>query len=136
MTSKVFLFQNLYWQYCSDVKHKNGIWTGWVENGYWFLYFDENTNIFKACFDARSVNDPVTIWNGAELVWACDPDLINIKKSDYNGVIQDAETRYKNGEPANYESAVKQVAKQVDKEYELYLKLREKYDPYENDIAF
>lgn len=129
MTSKVFLFGNYSWLYCTNVKYKNSIWTGWVENGAWFLHFDENTNISKACYDAKSVNDPVTTSNDIKLVWACD---INEKLRGYNEIIEDAKIRYENGEPSNLLLVDKK--KPVDKEYELYLKLRDKYKP--DDIAF
>lgn len=132
MTYKVFLFGNYSWLYCSNVKHKNGIWTGWVENGAWFLHFDENTSISKACYDAKSVNNPVITCDDAKLVWACNANLKNIGRLNYNGMIHDAETRYKNGEPANYEIE----PEKVDNEYQMYLKLKAKYEDEDDDIAF
>jgi len=98
VASKVFLFNKNHWLYCSDVTHNNGIWTGWVQNGAWYLHFNENNNIFKACKDARSTKNPVTMIESI-LTWACDPFKTLF---DYNSVIADAEERYKAGEEANY----------------------------------
>lgn len=134
MTSKVFLFDEYGWLYCSDVSYdKDDTWHGWVVNGDWYLMYDTKLKGLFAFKDKSYAGSLVAeTKTKAELTWVCDPDLKNIGRLNYNAIIQDAEERYKNGEPANYTIAVKEV----DKEYELYLKLREKYDPYEDDIPF
>lgn len=109
MAYKVFLFDKHSWLYCSDVKHKNGIWTGWVENGAWYLHFDENTGILKAC-QGRNISNPVTE-SKAKLTWACDKIGF-----DYNSVIENARERYKEGEEANF--AIAPPKKRVKEDYE------------------
>lgn len=32
MASKVFLFENDHWLYCSDVTEEDGVYNGWVVN--------------------------------------------------------------------------------------------------------
>lgn len=99
VVSKVFLFDKHSWLYCSDVTHKNGIWTGWVENGAWFLHFDENTNTLQA-YNGRGEKNigwkPVTE-SKVTLTWACDKIGF-----DYNSVIENARKRYETGEEANF----------------------------------
>ena len=113
VASKVFLFDEHSWLYCSDVAHKDGIWTGWVENGAWFLHFDENTSTLQA-YNGRGEKNigwkPVTE-SKAKLVWACDKNGIG-----YNSVIADAEERYKAGEEANYKLTEKK--KLVKEDYD------------------
>jgi hypothetical protein len=109
VASKVFLFGVQSWLYCSDVKHKNGIWTGWVENGQWYLHFNEIDDILKVCYNWREVKKPVTE-RKATLTWACDPVGFG-----YNSVIADAEERYKAGEKANYKLTEKK--KRVKEDY-------------------
>lgn len=74
------------------------------------------------------------------MVWACDP---NTESHEYNQVIQNARERYAAGEPANFdigsdkdfELYQKLKAKyENDDEYDLYLELREKYD--DDEIPF
>ena len=113
VASKVFLFDKHSWLYCSDVTHKNGIWTGWVENGAWYLHFDENTSTLQAYNDRGEKNigwKPVTEIK-TKLVWACDPVGFG-----YNSVIKDADERYKSGEEANYKLTNKK--KRVKEDYE------------------
>jgi len=110
MASKVFLFDRDSWLYCSDVSHKDGIWTGWVENGAWFLHFDENTGVFKACNGRGSLNTPVTERN-SELTWACDKTGFH-----YNDVIENARKRYEAGEDANF--VIAPPKKLVKEDYE------------------
>lgn len=113
VVSKVFLFGEHSWLYCSDVTHKNGIWTGWVENGAWYLHFDENTSTLQAYQGAGEKTNgwkPVTE-SKVKLTWACDPVGFG-----YNSVITDAETRYKAGEETNYKLSKKK--KQVKEDYE------------------
>lgn len=110
VASKVFLFDEQSWLYCSDVTHKNGVWTGWVENGAWFMHYDENTSILKACQNGRSIKNPVTE-RKAKLTWACDKNGIG-----YNSVIANAENRYKSGEEANYKLTNKK--KPVKEDYD------------------
>ena len=112
MATKVFLFGTNSWLYCYDLKHKNGIWTGWVRNGEWFLHFDENNNIIKACKDARSTKNPVTVIESV-LTWACDPFKSIF---DYNAVIEDARVRYEAGEESNL--VLSPPKKQVKEDYE------------------
>lgn len=138
MASKVFLFGDNNWLYCSDVSYNNGNWRGWVVNGNWHLMYDTKSKSLLACVDAAHANSLVAVTKArTELTWACDADLKNVGQYYYNEVIHDAQTRYKNGEPANYAIQPKEVQpKKVDEEYELYLKLRDKYDPFEDDIPF
>ncbi len=109
MASKVLLFDKHSWLYCSDVKHKDGVLTGWVENGAWYLHFDENTGILKACY-GRNISDPVTE-SKATLTWACDKIGF-----DYNSVIENARERYKAGEEANF--VIAPPKKRVKEDYE------------------
>jgi uncharacterized GH25 family protein len=95
MASKVFLFDDDHWLYCSDVNYQNGVWSGHVENGNWHLRFDENTGISEAC-----QSYPVTIVENTKMVWACDPFKAIF---NYNTVIEDAKKRYIAGEPANFQ---------------------------------
>ena len=113
MASKVFLFDNHSWLYCSVVTHKNGIWTGWVENGYWYLIFNEINGLFQACRSKRKedVLAPVTITT-SKLVWACDTK----HHRDYNVVIEDAKERHKSGEEANF--VIAPPKKRVKNEYD------------------
>lgn len=97
VSSKVFLFDEQSWLYCSNVTHKNGIWTGDVVNGSWYLHFDENTGILKAC-QGRNIKNPVTE-SKVKMTWACDKSE---EVFGYNAVIADAEDRYREGEEANY----------------------------------
>ena len=133
MVSKVFLFDEHNWLYCSEVRLKDGVYTGWVENGAWHLVYDTKSNILESyhgSVDHRYRRKPVTSWTG-ELTWMCYP-----QRSWYNAVIADAEERYKSGEEANYSlESVKKKTKE-DKDYELYLKLRERFDPEEDEVPF
>ena len=113
MASKVFLFDEQSWLYCSDVTHKNEIWTGWVENGAWFLHYDEKYEILKAYKDASEKRlgwKPVTE-SKVKLTWACDKS----KVFGYNYVIADAEERFKAGEESNYKLTKKK--KPVKEDY-------------------
>lgn len=112
MVSKVFLFDKQTWLYCSNVAYKDGVWTGWVENGAWYLHFNETTGILKVCIDRRSLKNPVTV-SKAKLTWACDPFK---SLFDYRSVIVDAEARYKVGEHANYKLTKKK--KSVKEDYD------------------
>jgi hypothetical protein len=113
VASKVFLFDENHWLYCSDVTYKNGIWTGWVENGAWYLHFDENSSILQA-YNGRGEKTngwkPVTE-SKTKLTWAGDPVGFG-----YNSVIEDARERYKSGEETNYILAKKK--KRVKETYE------------------
>ena len=113
MANKVFLFGEMTWLYCSDVTHKNGIWTGWVENGAWYLHFDEHTNTLQAynvCGEKNIGWKPVTE-SKAKLTWVCDKSRL----VGYNAVIEDAKERYKTGEEANY--SLPERKKPVKKDY-------------------
>jgi len=99
MVSKVFLFDEHNWLYCSEVRLKDGVYTGWVENGAWHLVYDTKTKIlesYRSAGDKRHSRKPVTSWTG-ELIWMCYPNRFG-----YNEVIADAEERYKSGEEADY----------------------------------
>jgi len=134
MTNKVFLFDNHNWLYCSAVSFKDGVWRGWVENGCWHLVYDTIDKSFKCYRDSaeeRNGWNPV-IQGTIELTWICDPI-----KGRYNTVIEDAKQRYENQEqPAaeigpdrDYELFLKLKAKyENDDEYDLYLELKERYD--------
>jgi hypothetical protein len=99
MTSKVFLFGEHGWLYCSDVRLKDGVYTGWVENGAWYLVHDTKTGLtesYRGAGEKRLRYKPVTSWTG-ELIWICYP-----QGTGYNEVIENAKERYKSGEEANY----------------------------------
>ena len=99
MVSKVFLFDGCKWLYCSDVILKDGVYSGWVENGAWHLVYDTKTKLlesYQSAGEKRLGYKPVTSWTG-ELTWMCYPHGFG-----YNKVITDAEQRYKAGEEANY----------------------------------
>ena len=144
MVSKVFLFGEHSWLYCSDVRLKDDVYTGWVENGAWHLVHDTKTGLlesYQGAGEKRNGYKPVTSWTG-ELTWMCYP-----KGTGYNEVIGDAKERYEAGEEANYslESIKKQQKEdkesirnreKEDKDYELYLKLRERFDPEKDEVAF
>lgn len=132
MVSKVFLFGEHSWLYCSDVRLKDGVYNGWVENGAWYLSYDTKTKLKESYRDAgekRNGYAPVTSWTG-ELTWMCYPKGIR-----YNEVIADAEERYKAGEEANYSLESIKKQQKEDNDYELYLKLRKRFDP-EDEVAF
>jgi hypothetical protein len=98
MVSKVLLFNEKYWLYCSDVRLKEGVYSGWVENGMWHLIYDTNTKLlecYRTAEEERLGWKPVTSWTG-ELTWMCYPEGFG-----YNKVIANAEERYKAGEEAN-----------------------------------
>jgi len=114
VASKVFLFDKVCWLYCSGVTHKNSIWQGWVENGHWYLHFDENSGVLKACMK-RNGKDPVTTTKGETLVWACEPEPTQVGFG-YNSVIEDAKERHEAGEEANYKLTDKK--KSVKEDYD------------------
>ena len=87
MASKVFLFENDHWLYCSDVTVEDGVYHGWVENGAWEMWATDTT--------VKSRQHT----HETKIVWACDPG----EGFDYNSVIVDAQERYAAGEPANYD---------------------------------
>lgn len=133
MVSKVFLFDEHSWLYCSDVRLKDGVYTGWVENGAWHLFHDTKTKAFECYRDAgekRNGYTPVTS-RPRELTWMCYP-----KGAGYNAVIEDAKERYEAGEEANYSLESIRKQQKEDKDYELYLKLRERFDPEKDEVAF
>jgi hypothetical protein len=135
MTSKVFLFDEHNWLYCSDVSFKDGVWRGWVVNGAWHLVYNTVDKSFKCYRDSaeeRNGWNPVT-QRTTVLTWICDP----VKGGNYNKVIADAEQRYKASEPAVVEIGVDKnfalyqklkTKYENDDEYDLYLELREKYE--------
>jgi hypothetical protein len=99
MTSKVFLFDSNCWLYCSDVTYHKGVWTGWVENGNWFMYFDQNTNVlesYESYKDKINGRTPVSS-SKVKLIWASDTIEFG-----YRSVILDAQERYLSGEEPNY----------------------------------
>lgn len=118
VVSKVFLFGEHGWLYCSDVRLKDGVYTGWVENGAWYLVHDTKTGLtesYQGAGERRLGYKPVTSWTG-ELTWMCYPQGIG-----YNEVITNAEERYKAGEEANYSlEPIKKV----------------KTDEYDDEVAF
>lgn len=137
MTSKVFLFDEDSWLYCSDVTFKDGIWRGWVENGAWHLVYNTVDKSLKAYNGPAERGEPVTESN-ATLTWMCDPQGLG-----YNEVIAIARVRYIAKESANFEIgpdknfALYQKLKakyENDDEYDLYLELREKYE--DDEIPF
>ncbi len=100
MASKVFLFDDDNWLYCSDVTVEDGVYHGWVENGAWHLMYDTNLEGWFACHSRAAADSLVAVTKGRKkLTWACDP---NTMCRDYNGVIENAKARYESGEPANY----------------------------------
>ncbi len=118
MVSKVFLFDKHNWLYCSDVRLKDGVYTGWVENGAWHLIYDTKTKLlesYRGAGEKRQGHKPATSWT-CELSWMCYPQDVG-----YNAVIADAEERYKAGEEANY--SLEPIKK-------------EKTDEYEDEVAF
>ncbi len=99
MASKVFLFDDNNWLYCSDVTVEDGVYHGWVENGAWHLMYDTKLEGWFACHSRKAADSLVAVTKGRKkLSWACDPG----KGFDYNSVITDAQERYAAGEPANY----------------------------------
>ena len=118
MVSKVFLFDEHSWLYCSDVRLEDGVYSGWVENGAWHLVYDTKTGrveSYQGAGERRLGYKPVTSWTG-ELTWMCYPKGIG-----YNEVIADAEERYKAGEEANY--SLESIKKT-------------KTDEYDDEVAF
>lgn len=134
MSSKVFLFDDNNWLYCSDVSFKDGVWRGWVVNGAWHLVYntvDESFKCYHDSADERADYLPINE-DTATLTWMCDP-----QGRDYNSVIADAAQRYRANESAVVEIGIdknfalyqKLKAKyENDDEYDLYLELREKYE--------
>jgi hypothetical protein len=95
MTSKVLLFETSQYLYCSDLKFKDDKYTGYVENGAWYLEYDISTSTLK-CF--RLNNDKIPILEiNTSLVWMNDPI-----KGDYNTVIENAKHQITDGEPSNW----------------------------------
>jgi hypothetical protein len=128
MTSKVFLFDNHNWLYCSGVSFKDGVWRGFVENGAWHWYYDSKTSEQRAYANEQSENrgqEPVTV-STTTLLWACDVPVSKSGRNDYNSVIARAEELYKSNEPSNFNIG-------PDKSFELYQKLKAKY---ENDDEY
>lgn len=118
MVSKVFLFDEHNWLYCSEVRLKDGVYDAWVENGAWHLVYDTRTKLLESYGGAgekRLGYKPVTSWTG-ELTWMCYPNRFG-----YNEVITDAEERYKAGEEANY--SLEPIKKT-------------KTDEYDDEVAF
>lgn len=116
MTSKVFLFDKGGWSYCSDVRLKDGVYSGWVVNGAWYLVYDTKTKVLDSYRDAgekRNGYVPVTSWT-VELTWMCYPYKALF---DYNSIIEDAKKRYNKGEEANY--SLKAIAKETKDEDEV-----------------
>lgn len=111
MVSKVFLFNGQDWFYCSDVRLKDGVYTGWVENGAWHLVHDTKTGLtesYQSAGEKRLGYKPVTSWVG-KLTWMCYPKGIG-----YNDVIENAKERYDAGEEANYSlESIKKKTKEV-----------------------
>lgn len=99
MSTKVFLFENDHWLYCSDVTFEDGVYTGWVVNGAWKMQATDTT--IKSARHSYET----------KMIWACDP---NTMSRDYNGVIDNAKARYESGEPANY--VLKEVVFEEDDE--------------------
>jgi len=134
MACKVFLFNDDNWLYCSNVTLKDGVYHGWVENGCWHMVYNTVTGSLKSYRDAADARNNCLPLNEytTELTWMCVPCY-----GDYNEVIEDAKRRYENKELASevigpdrdYERylKLKEKYKNVD-EYELYLDLKEKYE--------
>jgi hypothetical protein len=116
MVSKVFLFDEISWLYCSDVRLTDGIYSGWVENGNWYLVYDTRAKRFESyqtSGEKRLGYEPVTS-GSAELIWMCYPDGVG-----YNQVIVNAEERYKSGEEANYSlEPIKKTRKKTIEDYD------------------
>jgi hypothetical protein len=141
MASKVFLFGDDMWLYCTGVTLENGVYHAHVENGCWHLMYDTDLEAWFAC-QSRSHADSLVVVNKgkAKLRWACDPCTNSL---DYNTVIEDAKQRYMYDEPANYvltdsdyQRYLKLKAKyeNQDDEYDLYLELRERFE--EDEVPF
>lgn len=114
MATKVFLFENDHWLYCSDVTEEDGVYHGWVVNGAWHLMYDTKLGGWFACRSRAAADSLVAVTKGyKELVWACDPSQALF---DYNAVIADARERYAAGEPADYELKPELVDKLEDDE--------------------
>jgi hypothetical protein len=140
MTSKVFLFDKQNWLYCSGVSFKEDVWRGWVENGAWHLVYntiDKSFKCYRDSADERADYLPINE-RTATLTWMCDPI-----KGNYNAVIADAKQRYENqeqptaeiGPDRDYELFLKLKAKyENDNEYDLYLELKERYD--DDEVPF
>lgn len=99
MVSKVFLFDKHNWLYCSDVRLKDEVYSGWVENGAWYMIYDTKTGLLES---HQSAGEKRLDWKPVTSVivnldWMCYPQGIG-----YNVVIDNAEDRYKSGEEANY----------------------------------
>jgi hypothetical protein len=103
MASKVFLFNETQWLYCSNVTFEDGVYHGWVVNGAWKMSADTTKDIITYEIGV----------NNAKLTWACDPTTMY---RDYSSVIEDAKTRYESGEPANYILKPNQVYEDEDDE--------------------
>lgn len=90
MSSKVFLFDNDHWLYCSDLMYDGpGCYQGYVINGNYNIVIDTVVNVVNHTYGT----------NESKLIWACDPSAALF---DYNSVIKDARQRYAAGEPADY----------------------------------
>jgi hypothetical protein len=116
MVRKVFLFDEIRWLYCSDVRLEDGIYSGWVENGAWHLVYDTKTKLlefYQGSGEKRLDFKPVT-YGSAELIWACYPNGIG-----YNQVIENAKEKYKSGEEANYSlESIKKTRKKTIEDYD------------------
>lgn len=99
MSSKVFLFENDHWLYCSDVTFEDGVYTGWVVNGAWKMQATDTT--IKSTGHSYET----------KMIWACNP---NTTARDYNSVIENARERYAAGEPANFKLKPKPVYEDDD----------------------
>lgn len=99
MVSKVFLFDKYNWLYCSDVRLKDEVYSGWVENGAWRMIYDTKTGLLESYQSAEEKRlgwEPV-VSSASELTWMCYPQGLG-----YNEVIENAKKRYKSGEKSNY----------------------------------
>ena len=101
MSTKVFLFEDDHWLYCSDVTLEDGVYHGRVINGAWNAWIDPANNTVKSNQHSQE----------AKLIWACDPHQ---NLFDYNAVISDARVRYESGESADYELKPEQVYEDND----------------------
>lgn len=102
MVSKVFLLDRHGWFYCSNVSLKDGVYTGWVENGAWYFVYDTKTCIvesYQSAEEKRLGWKPV-VSADSNLTWMCYPDYP--EGFGYNEVIENAKKRYEAGEEANY----------------------------------
>lgn len=122
---KVFLFDDYSWLYCSEVSFKEGVYRGWVINGHWNLRYDTATNTLQAFNGAREA-EPVTE-TVVPLIWMCTPKETKFK--NYSEVIAEAEERYKSGEASDNTL----VDETVDPEYAMYLKMKAKYEPLDEE---